>query len=251
MSDEQLPPPPPPPDLAPPPGYQGYSGLPSLRHVGGLARWIALLVMVFIVGQVIQLAAAPSVVSSAQDLLDGAQSGDDFLDDFERYNLLGLLAGAATVALVVLSIIWLFRTMKNHRELGRNGTWAPGWAIGGWFVPPFVLYVVPLLVLRETWKASDPSSPPGDEGWKRGPDNPLIWVWWVLYGIAPLVFLVAGVRQQIGMSTGDAEDIADAMDGRLGLLIASGLASIASGVVWVLVVRGITERHRRLTGEAA
>ncbi|MET0144479.1 MAG: DUF4328 domain-containing protein [Ilumatobacteraceae bacterium] len=254
MSDPDPPPPPPPPDLAPPPGYASYdsgpSGVGPLRRVGGLAKWIVILLPIFAIGQVVQLAAAPWVVGSAQDLLDERISDDEFLDDYERYNLLGGIAGLATVAMVVLSVIWLFRTMKNHRDLGRSTTWAPGWAIGGWFVPPFVLYIVPLLMLREVWKASDPASPPGDQGWKRSPDNPVIWAWWVLYGIAPILFLVLGVRQQVGMTTGDADDIADAMDDRLPLLIASGVATIAAAVLWVVVVRGITGRHRRLTGEA-
>ena len=57
-------------------------------------------------------------------------------------------------------MIWMFKMAKNVRALGRQGLrYAPGWAIGGWFVPPCVLYVVPWLMFRELWKASDPEPP--------------------------------------------------------------------------------------------
>ena len=69
-------------------------------------------------------------------------------------------------------------------------------AIGGWFLPPF-LYVIPTLVLREAWKAADPAVPPGDDSWKRNKDNPLLWVWFAVYGVGTVVLsrhqLVAAV----------------------------------------------------------
>ena len=99
---------------------------------------------------------------------------------------------AATIAIVVLSIIWLYRVVSNHRAIGRDTRWGPGWAIGGWFVPPIVVYAVPMLVLRESWQAADPAVPPGDDRWRRNPVNPLVYVWWVLYGLVPIIFLVAG-----------------------------------------------------------
>ena len=73
-------------------------------------------------------------------------------------------------------MIWLFRIAKNHQALGRRLTWAPGWAIGGWFLPPIV-YVIPTLMLRESWKAADPEVPAGDERWKSSSDSPLLWIW--------------------------------------------------------------------------
>ena len=56
-------------------------------------------------------------------------------------------------------MIWMYRMAANHRALQRNGTWAPGWAIGGWFLPPGGLYIIPFLMFRELWKASDPNGP--------------------------------------------------------------------------------------------
>lgn len=248
------PPPPPPPDLAPPPGYAAYQSGPAssapLKRVGGLARSIVILLGVFAVGTLIQLVATPGFVSSAQDLVAGDISEDQFLDDFNRFNLLGLLAVVAQLALIVLTMIWLFRLAKNHVALGRRVTWVPGWAIGGWFLPP-ILYVIPTLMLRESWKAADPDVPPGDERWKSSPDTPLLWAWVVLYIVAPIVFLLVGLRQQFGTMSGDTIDIADAYDDRLGLRLAQGVVVLAATVVWALFVRALTDRHVRLTGESA
>ena len=105
-------------------------------------------------------------------------------------------------------MVWMFRIAKNHQGLGRRLTWGPGWAIGGWFLPPLV-YVIPFLMVRESWKAADPDVPPGDTRWKSGGDSPLVWIWGVLYIVVPIVFFVVGLRQQFGAMSNDAEDLAD------------------------------------------
>ena len=256
MSDpgSEPPPPPPPPDLAPPPGYAAYQAGPAstapLKRLGRLCRAILVLLGVFAVGTLIQLVATPGLVSSAQDRTAGTISDDQFLDDFNRFNVLGLLAVVSQLALIVLTIIWLFRLAKNHVSLGRRVTWVPGWAIGGWFLPP-ILYVIPTLMLRESWKAADPGVPPGDDRWKSSKDTPLLWAWVVLYIVAPIVFLLVGLRQQFGTMSGDAIDIADAYDDRLGLRLAQGVVVLAATAVWALFVRALTDRHVRLTGEAS
>ena len=58
----------------------------------------------------------------------------------------------------------------NLRKLGRPGqTWAPGWGIASWFVPPCFVYAVPWLMFKELWRGSDPGVPPGDPSWKQRP----------------------------------------------------------------------------------
>ena len=256
MSDlgPEPPPPPPPPDLAPPPGYAGYTpnlsaSLP-LRRVGGLRTAIVVLLAVYAVGAVIQLAGTGNVVDSARDFLANEISDDDFRDDLAAYNLSGAVTGAAQLALAVLSIIWLYRTVRNHQDIGRRLTWTPGWAIAGWFLPPY-LYILPTLVLRETWKAADPDVPPGDERWKSGSDNPLLWLWFVVFVIGSVVLLVISFRQQFRVFGGDVEDLADAYEDARGVLVAQAIMSILGAVSWGLVVWSWTARHTRLTGEAA
>ncbi len=247
------PPPPPPPDLAPPPGYTAYSqNLSSsvdLKRVGGIAKAIVVLLAVYVVGAIITIIATPSVVDSAKDFLDGTISEDDFTNDVGVYGLTSTITGAAQIAIIVLSIIWTYRIVKNHRTIGRRTTWGPGMAIGGWFLPPF-LYVIPTLVLREAWKAADPAVPPGDDSWKRGKDNPVLWAWFVIYGIGTVVLSAINSSIQFSQLGGDAEDRADAFQDSLGIMIAMALLGIVAAGRWALVVRQWTARHTQLTGEA-
>jgi Domain of unknown function (DUF4328) len=150
---------------------------------------------------------------------------------------------------IVLSMIWLYRVAANHRSLGRQLTWAPGWAIGGWFLPP-LLFIIPLLMLRESWKASAPDVPPGSPEWKQKGESPLIWTWFLVYSVVPIVLAILGASQFRNFSR-DTEDLAEYFDEQQGLIIASGLVTVLAAIAWGLVVREITSRHARLSGEAA
>ena len=247
------PPPPPPTDLAPPPGYTAYaqnlSSSVELKRIGGIAKAMVILLAVYVLGQIINLAGTPRVVEAAQDFVDGRISDDDFLEDVGVYGLTAALSGLAQIAIVVLTIIWTFRIVKNHRTIGRQTTWGPGMAIGGWFLPPF-LYVIPTLVLREAWKAADPAVPPGDQRWKSNGDNPLLWAWFLVYGVATFVLSIVNSSVQFRQFGGDADDLADVYADSQGILIAMAIVGIISAVLWALVVRQWTARHTALTGEA-
>ena len=145
----------------------------------------------------------PRVVDSARDYLAGDISEDDFTSDVGVYGLMSALSGASQLGIAVLSVIWLFRMVKNHRTIGRQTTWGPGWSIGGWFLPPY-LYIIPTLVLRESWKASDPSVPAGDQSWRPSKDNPVLWVWFLVYSVGMTVLAIAGATQQFRAFGGDS-----------------------------------------------
>ncbi len=253
------PPPPPPPNLTPPPGYAGYaptlgSAVP-LRRLGGLRTAILVLLAVYAVAAAIAIAVLPAMVDAADQFLASGRTDADedrFLEQLGPFVITSLLTGLATLAIFVLSIIWLHRIVSNHRSVGRNTSWSPGWAIGSWFVPPLIVYAVPMLVLRESWKASDPAVSPGDDGWRTSAVNPVVYVWWALYGLAPIVFLVAGVTIQAGtFGSQDTEDLADFLGDRMGFSIAQSVIGIAAAIAWALLVRGLSARHTLLTGEAA
>ena len=106
-----------------------------------------------------------------------------------RSNAVQLIVGLATLATFVVTIMWMYRIATNVRAFQRQTTWSPLFAIFGWMLPPFVLYVIPFLMLRELWKASDASNPEDPESWRSSKDTPLVWAWFVLYGIAPVVLL--------------------------------------------------------------
>ena len=246
----ETPPPPPPPNLTPPPGYAGYQPTnwdSSLRAVSGVAKWISVLLVISAVMSVISLATAPSVRNAARDYLV-TKDEDSFNDSLALWGITGLITAALSIALVVLSIIWLYRVSSNHRTLGRALTWAPGWAIGGWFLPP-LLYVIPMLVLREAWKAADPAAPSGSQTWKsEGGDNPLIWV--VVRG---LQHRPAGVRRRRAASSfavgNDTETVAKRFADHFGPVLAQSAFAIAAAAAWFLVVRQLSHRHAQFTGE--
>lgn len=256
MSDagSQPPPPPPPPNLAPPPGYAGYTpnlvDAVRLRRINGLRTAMLVLLGAYVIGAAITIATTPSVLDAADERRAGTISSDEFFSRIGPSGIAGALSAGVTLAIVVLTIIWLYRIVSNHRAIGRRTTWGPGWAIGGWFVPPLVAYVVPMLVLRESWKAADPTVPPGDDQWRQRPDNPVIWVWWVLYGLAPIAFIIAGVAFGTAGFGQNADELADSLRDNAGWTVAQGFVGILGAVAWALVVRNLSARHTELSGES-
>jgi ABC-type Fe3+ transport system permease subunit len=106
-------------------------------------------------------------------------------------------------------------------------------------------------MLREMWRASDPTVPVGSDDWKQRPVAPIVVVWWVLYGLVPLgLAVVQGVQAVQTGFAGDARDLAEALDDQFTITLVAGVVSLVGAVSWALVVRGLTDRHRQLTGEA-
>jgi Domain of unknown function (DUF4328) len=240
---------PPPPPFTPPPGYVGYAPTnwaAGLRRVNGLAKALVIVLVIVAIGQLISVATTGTVSDAAEEFL---RTGDEdaFEDDLAVNGLTSLLAGAASIAVIVLSIIWLYRIAANHRALARQLTWAPGWAIAGWILPP-LLFIIPLLMIRESWKASAPDVPPGSQEWKQKGDSPLVWVWFLLYSIVPIVLAILGAAQFWNVSR-DTEDLAEYFDEQVPLIVAQGVVTVLAAIAWALVVREITRRHAQLTGE--
>jgi hypothetical protein len=81
------------------------------------------------------------------------------------------------LVLVPLWLAWQYRAHANLRVLGARGlTFHPVAAVAVWFVPAVNL-LVPLLVMRELWMASDPEA--GAEDWRSRPTSALLPFWWV------------------------------------------------------------------------
>lgn len=246
-------PPPPPPHLTPPPGYTAYNAAPTpqqqLKRVNGLATATMILTGIAGIGGVVTALATPSATDSATDYLAGRISEDDFLDDYTAFGLTQSIQSLGTVAAAVLTMIWLYRIAANVRSLGRATTWAPIWAVFGWILPP-VLIIIPFLMVREMWKASDATAPLDPTSWKQGAENPMIWVWFVVYGIVPAIItgLSAGAAFNAGFSQ-DADDLAETLDDFGTLQMAGAVATVVGAVVWILVVRQLTARHTQFTNE--
>lgn len=239
---------------APPAGLSSYHVPPSsapLRRVGALATISTLLVgLVGITGLFGTLTQA-AVRDDARAFLAGTIDEDEFIEAFGATALLGALTSFLQLGAAITTIIVMYRFAANVRALGRTTTWAPGWAIGGWFVPPFVLYVIPFLMWRELWKASDPSVAAGDDRWKQGSVPVSFTIWWVLFGLVPIALLVGQGAAMLGggLTAGSTEALAESLVDQYALTVAGGVATFAAAIAFVVSVRSLSARHRSLTGE--
>ena len=249
-------PPPAPPGLTAPAGYVAYNTAPTrsghLSPVRGTAKWAMILAGVASLASLASALLTANLASKAQDYLDGRISEDEFLDANAIAPLGQLLSTAPLIAAGVFGVIWMYRIAVNARAIGRTTTFAPVFAILGWILPP-ILFVLPLLVLRELWKASDPDTPPGSDGWRASGENPLLYLWFVVYGVIPTILTALSLESVLDAALNldtDAQSIAEVTAATGGAqVILGGVVSVISGVVWIVFVRQLTERHVQLTGE--
>lgn len=241
----------PPPPVVPgaPPGYTPYNTNPAaayVKRIGGLAKAIQILVVCIIVVGVLGALVTLGQRSVFRDYLDGEATRSEADDALATIALPGALASLLQVAVIVLTMIWMFRLAKNLQLLGRTGaTWKPGWAIGGWFLPP-VLFVIPFLMFRELWRGSDPQTPPHAPNWKQAAVAPIVTLWWLLYGVAGVLLTTT----QIGsFGRTEIEDVAEFYADSGSLTLVATLIQLASAVAYVLLVRQLTARQRAATGE--
>lgn len=246
--------PPPPPNMVPPPGYVQYGGYGAAprgtQTIGGLTKALVVLLTILLPLQLLAVFSTISLTSKSRDFLNGTTTEDDFRKA-TQFNV-GQLAGFLVIPIAVLTMIWMFRMASNLRALGRTGaTWGPGWAIGGWFVPPCVLYVVPWLMFKELWKGSDPAVGPGDPSWKSGRVAPIVTIWWVLYGLVPLLGFVssAGIIAQLS-KTNDFETLAEQYDKFAVINIALAAVGLVTTVAYLVLVRQLSARHMQATRES-
>lgn len=223
-------------------------GSVPLKRVAPSARAAMILVTVSAVMAVLTWVVGVAIVDDAEAFLDRDMSSDDFAVSIAPWGLVALIQGVATLAAVVLVMIWMHRLATNHRTLHRTGTWGPGWAIGGWFLPP-LLYVIPFLMFRQLWRASDPDVPL-DGDWRSGAVSWLVTAWFVVYGPVSLAVQVASAGSTLNFG-GSERDIAEQIvDGQATAAVAAVVA-IASAALFVTMASRLTTRHQRLTGELA
>lgn len=244
--------PPPPPNLTPPPGYVAYGGPGAVPYgvqpIGGVARALAVLVLILVPVQILAVITSINIADKAEKFLDGSISESEFEDAYTAN--IGQIGGILVIPVAVLTIIWMFRMAKNLRAMGRtNATFAPGWAIGGWFTPPFVLYVVPWLMMRELWKGSDPDSPAHDPNWRSGRVTPLINIWWVMFGLVPLVGIATNVGVITGFQNIDAEKLAEQYHDWAAVNLAIAVVAVGTAIVYWMLVRQLSARHMKATRE--
>jgi hypothetical protein len=156
------------------------------------------------------------------------------LDD--RVDTLNDVFLALIVITVITFMIWMFRAAKNNEALARPAPrFGPGWAIGGWLIP-LANVVIPVLIMQDLWRGSDPSVPRGDTRWKIGNRSLLVGFWWGLLFFGRVFVAVGNSRFNDGSTIDDLRSA-------INLQIVGNIASVAAAVLGILVVRAITARQ--------
>jgi hypothetical protein len=254
------PPPPPQPPWQPPPpvgapypasaygtpGY-GYAPTAQVKPLKGLATAVEVLLAVTglaAVGAAIAFFHRASLVNDFTGF--GGVSVQDVSDADSQVSGFGGFLSLCLIATMVLWIIWQFRHAKNAEALRGNYGLAPGWAIGGWFVP-IAWWVLPQLQLFQAAKASDPDLPAGQPAASgRAPGS--VTAWWVSFDLAWILFWSASVLRP---SKNDFDfDLdrfvrADRVQGFACLLW------IVAAVIAILMVRALSDRQMRAAASAA
>lgn len=175
-------------------------------------------------------------------------SDNEFISAVTPYALVTFVQSIAVLATVVLVIVWMYRLAANLRKLNRTGTWGPGWAIGGWFLPP-MLYIIPFLMLRELWHGSDPTVPLGSE-WRSKRFHPSIVAWFVLYSLIPLGLLFSNGGQTLTTFGGAELELARHIAGSTASAWLTAVVGVAGAAAFIVMCKLLTTRHQQLTGEA-
>jgi Domain of unknown function (DUF4328) len=251
------PPPPPPPDhLMPPPGYVPYGGFGgvtgSFQPIRSLTKWLVILLGITLVVQLAALIVQLSLRGSATDFLDETITSDTFDSKLGTYLAVALLAALVGIAQLVVLILWTFRMAKNLGVLGRQPqAFKPGLTIAVNILGGCTLGILNFFMWREIWVGSDPETAPGDPTWKRRPLGGIVIAHLVLTLLTVAVGFAVGVGAGIaGFNRSNANDVAENLTDKFGIVLASGALQLALAVVFIMLVRQLAARHMQATREA-
>jgi len=244
--------------MGPPPGYVAYGGPGAIQgtfqRIGGLTKWLVGLLIVSFVAQVISLLVQFTLRDSATDLINNTISSSAFDDKLGLYLAAAALAGIASIAQIVIMIIWTFRMAKNHKVLGRQPqSFSPGATIAVNILGGCTLGILNFFMWRELWKAADPETAAGDPSWKQRVVTPLITVYLVLTLATVAAALSLGISGAVGpvRTTGSSSDLAENLSDKLAYIALSGVLTLAAAGVFIVFVRQLAARHMQATRESA
>lgn len=254
------PPPPPQPPWQPPPmgapypastygapGY-GYSPAARVKPLNGLTTAVvALLALTGLMAVWAAVALFHRASVAASDFTPfGAISFQDLQDADTQVGAAVTLFGLSLIATGVVWIIWQFRFATNAQALRGNYGLAPGWAIGGWFIPLANL-VLPQYQLFQAAKASDPDLPPGQPA-AAGRVPSSVAAWWIAYDLGAILFSAGSISRPTENSINFDVDKFIRAD-RVSAFAC--LVYIAAAVIAIVMVRALTERQMRAAASAA
>jgi hypothetical protein len=209
-----------------------------LKKRDRLAWWLVLMSWLVVVGFIIDLALAAAIVVLrilTLDLISVVQAGKtpsagtlEFIG--QAAPLLQIAASVAGLVLVILFCAWVAQAYRVFRWRGDARYYhSPFWAVAFFFVPVVNLWM-PLVVISEMWRGTDPRQTDP----KRAGKGLVVW-WWLVYLTLPLVTTyienrAAAARTASQIATG------------LWNLFAVDLWHVAAAVLALVLVRRLTRR---------
>lgn len=148
---------------------------------------------------------------------------------------------AVSAALSVLLLVWIYRVVKNLRSFDLSGLrYSPVWSVLWWFIP-LANTVMPVLVLREVYKASRPGR--AGEAWKRSSAFMVVLWWLVVMAACTAYARLLVIELETGRTLGDAYDL------RPYMIVSDAAAIVANALLLYLVVRVHRWQGRRAEAE--
>lgn len=219
-----------------------------LRRTSGLATALGWLLGIACGALVARIGAACFRIAQVRTADSWDESKDPApiirrLQDADNYlEATSAIAALLAIAILVVLIIWMFRTARNAADLGRWDTGlGAGWTIGGWFIP-IGNWFLPVTLTQSIWRSAEPVAPT-----RGGPRRRSLTVglWWACY-------LLGLVCYSAGGSVPDIDTAQSAQD----LYTADTLTIIACVLLGIgaLLLRGtvlaVQQRTRDLTADA-
>lgn len=212
-----------------------------------------MLLAISLVMQVALLLVQLALRDSARDFINDNLTAAQFDDKLGIFLLVIALAAIASIAQLVLLIIWTFRLAKNHQVLNRHPqSFKPGGTIAVNILGGCTLGILNYFMWRELWRASDPDVAPGDPSWTQRLVTPLLPAFLALTLGGVVARLVTGAGQFPGgfQTSINSSDLAADLADQITAVSLGGVFTIAAAAVFLMIVRQLSVRHVKVTGEA-
>lgn len=200
---------------------------PMTFPVDGLSRILQWMLSASVVLNLLAVPALLSELAMLRKDVRGEAGGEEVVAARDQAALASLATLLLYVATAVVVIVWLYRARRNVEVYGaRHQRYAPGWAIGGWFVPLVNCYVpfrVTADVLRDSEQRETRSA------------MPLLLAWWTVF-LASNVADLASVRL-------------DEIDGGIATNVLGRVTEALAALLLLLVLRRITAAQQQRESE--
>lgn len=198
-------------------------------------RWLSMSIVLLLLGIALVLAFLIESLRADQYTLSFVTvnlpvSDTEVVQNHQRLARDCSILAVLSVAVAALWLIWQYRAHANVRALVPGTRFRPLYGLVSWVIPGLNL-VLPLLAMRELWRASNPDV----EDWRRARTTALLWLWWllVLAGLALAVFALAPVSHggvtAADLSVRDRRGVPAAGIGLLAALAAALLFGLLQG----------------------